>query len=167
MNHAFGLWLATLLLALVTDGCSSSTGTTRKGERADGGKVVVTLAAAEALAGSPGPGACVEIERSGANPLPHGSCPFPAVLSVHEIFGVIDWMRVVADRLAEVGYVAVVPDFISGFGPDAGATHSVASRDEVARLIRRIEPHEALPRLAVVGDYASTGPDATGELAVV
>jgi carboxymethylenebutenolidase len=50
----------------------------------------------------------------------------PAVLVIHEIFGLTDWEPTVVDRLAEAGYVAIVPDLLSSrFGttpanPDSG-----------------------------------------------
>ena len=34
----------------------------------------------------------------------------PAVIVIHEIFGLTDWERTVADRLAKEGYVAILPD---------------------------------------------------------
>lgn len=50
----------------------------------------------------------------------------PAVIVIHEIFGLSDWEPTVADRLAGSGYVAFVPDLLSPrFGitppdPDSG-----------------------------------------------
>jgi carboxymethylenebutenolidase len=50
----------------------------------------------------------------------------PAVIVIHEIFGLTPWEPTVADRLAGAGYVAVVPDLLSSrFGvtpadPDSG-----------------------------------------------
>ncbi len=50
----------------------------------------------------------------------------PAILVIHEIFGLTDWEPTVADRLAGNGYVAIVPDLLSSrFGmtpanPDSG-----------------------------------------------
>src|SRR5262245_53927100 len=50
----------------------------------------------------------------------------PAVIVIHEIFGLTDWEPSVADRLAASGYVAVLPDLLSSrFGttpasPDSG-----------------------------------------------
>lgn len=37
----------------------------------------------------------------------------PAVIVIHEIYGLTDWEPTVADRLAAAGYVAVVPDLLS------------------------------------------------------
>lgn len=50
----------------------------------------------------------------------------PAVIVIHEIFGLTDWEPTVVDRLAGQGYVAIVPDLLSSrFGvtpanPDSG-----------------------------------------------
>src|SRR5438445_5423775 len=41
----------------------------------------------------------------------------PAVVVIHEIFGLTDWVRSVADQLAEAGYIAIAPDLLSGAGP--------------------------------------------------
>src|SRR5690349_13953827 len=37
-----------------------------------------------------------------------------AVIVIHEIFGLTDWVRTVADQLAEAGYIAIAPDLLSG-----------------------------------------------------
>jgi carboxymethylenebutenolidase len=50
----------------------------------------------------------------------------PAVIVIHEIFGLTSWEPTVVDRLAAAGYVAIVPDLLSSrFGitpadPDSG-----------------------------------------------
>src|SRR5262245_27692633 len=40
-----------------------------------------------------------------------------AVVVIHEIFGLTDWVRSVADQLAEAGYIAIAPDLLSGMAP--------------------------------------------------
>src|SRR5688572_10647086 len=37
-----------------------------------------------------------------------------AVLVIHENKGLTDWVRSLADQLAEAGYVAIAPDLLSG-----------------------------------------------------
>ena len=37
----------------------------------------------------------------------------PAVIVIHEIFGLTDWEPTVVDKLAAQGYVAIVPDMLS------------------------------------------------------
>jgi carboxymethylenebutenolidase len=57
---------------------------------------------------------------------PERKDPAPAVIVIHEIFGLSDWEPTVVDRLAAAGYVAIVPDLLSTrFGqtpadPDSG-----------------------------------------------
>jgi carboxymethylenebutenolidase len=45
----------------------------------------------------------------------------PAVLVIHEIFGMSDWVAAVADTLAMQGFVAIAPDFLSRHGGTAAA----------------------------------------------
>src|SRR5689334_23527487 len=45
-----------------------------------------------------------------------------AVVVIHEIFGLTDWVRLVCDQLAEAGYVAIAPDLLSETGPKGGGT---------------------------------------------
>jgi len=91
----------------------------------------------------------------------------PVVLMIHEIFGLSDWMRSVADQLAKEGFIAVAPDLISGFGPNGGGTASVSSRDSVVMLIRNLSPEEADKRLDFVRSFAIRLPSANGECATV
>jgi len=46
----------------------------------------------------------------------------PVVVMIHEIFGLSDWAREMADELAGAGYIVVEPDLLSGFGPPITAT---------------------------------------------
>jgi carboxymethylenebutenolidase len=130
--------------------------------------------AAEALAASPRRGEWVELELIESDrPIttwivrPEGSGDAPVVLVIHEIFGLTDWVRAVADRLAENGFVAVVPDLLSGLGPDGGGTESMTSRDESVRRIRALDPADVLSRLDAVREHASRLAMTTGQVAVV
>src|SRR5580692_6204497 len=55
----------------------------------------------------------------------------PAVLLIHEIFGLTDWAREAADEVAAAGYVAIAPDLLSGAGPKGGGSSDFASIDDV------------------------------------
>ncbi len=52
----------------------------------------------------------------------------PAVIVIHEVYGLTDWEPTVVDRLAKNGYVAIVPDLLSSkhgrspTSPDSGRT---------------------------------------------
>ena len=54
-----------------------------------------------------------------------------AVLVIHENKGLTDWVRGVADQLAEAGYVAIAPDLLSGMGPGGGNTADIKSTDDL------------------------------------
>jgi carboxymethylenebutenolidase len=45
----------------------------------------------------------------------------PVVVMIHEIFGLSDWAREMADEVAGAGYIVVEPDLLSGLGPPTGA----------------------------------------------
>jgi carboxymethylenebutenolidase len=56
-------------------------------------------------------------ELPAALALPSGAGRRPAVIVIHEAFGLNDDMRSIAARFADAGYVAIVPDFLAGLGP--------------------------------------------------
>ena len=89
------------------------------------------------------------------------------VLVIHEIFGLSDWIRAVADQLAKEGFIAVAPDLISGKGPGGGGTDSAASRDDVVKLIRTLTPAETNARLNAVREAAVKFPSANGKSATI
>ena len=89
------------------------------------------------------------------------------VIVIHEVFGLSDWIRAVADQLAREGFVAVVPDLVTGHGPGGGGTESVASADDVVKLVHAITPEEATARLDAVRDYAIKLPAANGKSASI
>src|SRR5215471_5440923 len=91
----------------------------------------------------------------------------PIVLIIHEIWGLSDWIRSVADQLAADGFIAVAPDLLSGKGPGGGNTDSVASRDDVVKLVRELVPEEVKARLDAVRDYALKLPAANGKSATI
>jgi carboxymethylenebutenolidase len=89
------------------------------------------------------------------------------VIVIHEIYGLTDWIRGVADQLAREGFIAVAPDLISGLGPGGGGTESAGSRDDVVKLVRGLSNAEAYARLDAVRDYAVKLPAANGRSATI
>lgn len=53
---------------------------------------------------------------TGALAVPEGEGPWPAVVMVHEVFGIDDNMRAQMTRLASAGYVVLMPDLYSRGG---------------------------------------------------
>jgi carboxymethylenebutenolidase len=87
----------------------------------------------------------------------------PVVLIIHEIFGLSDWIRAVADQLAREGFIAVAPDLVTGFGVGGGGTESLASRDDVVKAVHNITPEIADARLEATFDWATHLPSANGK----
>jgi carboxymethylenebutenolidase len=92
--------------------------------------------------------------------------PAPVVIVIHEIFGLTDWARSVADQLAAEGFLAVAPDFLSGKGPDGKGSASLAP-DEARRVNSGLQPAEVVRRLNAVARYATGLSAATDGYAVV
>jgi carboxymethylenebutenolidase len=88
-----------------------------------------------------------------------------AVVVIHEIFGLTDWVRSVADQLAEAGYIAITPDLLSGMGPKGGGTSDFGSQ-AVGRAIRDLPPAQITADLNAVADYVAKLPACNGKLAV-
>src|SRR3984893_18398569 len=88
----------------------------------------------ERLNSSPRHGEWVDL-KSGARTIkafvvyPESKTKTPAVLVIHEIFGLTDWVRSVCDQLAENGVIAIAPDLLSGqtFEDSDGARKAIAA----------------------------------------
>jgi carboxymethylenebutenolidase len=88
-----------------------------------------------------------------------------AVVVIHEIFGLTDWVRGVADQLAEAGYIAITPDLLSGKGEKGGGTAEMKS-GEVGKAIRDLPPDQITADLNATVDYVTKLPAANGKAAV-
>ncbi len=91
----------------------------------------------------------------------------PIVIVIHEIYGLTDWIRAVADQLAADGFVAVAPDLLSGKGVAGGGTESIPSRDDVVQRIRGLTSDEVSARLDAVRTWAVALPAASGKSATL
>jgi len=88
-----------------------------------------------------------------------------AVVVIHEIFGMSDWVQSLTDQLAEAGYIAIAPDLLSGMGPNSGGTSSL-DRNGVGQAIRDLPPDQITADLNAVADYVSKLPAANGKVVV-
>jgi carboxymethylenebutenolidase len=91
----------------------------------------------------------------------------PVVIVIHEIFGLSDWIRSVADQLAAEGFIAVAPDLLSGKGPNGGGTEAYGSRDEVMKAVSGLKADLYMPRLNAVREYAIKLPASNGKTATI
>lgn len=88
-----------------------------------------------------------------------------AVIVIHEIFGLTDWVRGVADQLAEKGYIAIAPDLLSQMGKDGGNTASFGGED-VRRAIMDLPPDQITADLNAAADYVTKLPACSGKFFV-
>lgn len=89
----------------------------------------------------------------------------PAVIVIHEIFGLADWIKSVTDQLAAHGYIAIAPDLLSGMGPKGGGTDAFKDED-VRKSIQALPPAQITADLNATYDYVSKLPAANGKVAV-
>ena len=97
---------------------------------------------------------------------PQSSKKAGAVMVIHENRGLTDWVRTVADRLAERGYIAIAPDMLSGSAPGGGRTSDFATSDAAREAISKLPREQVLADLAATANYVRTLPSANGKLAV-
>ena len=91
-----------------------------------------------------------------------------AIVVIHEIFGMSDWVQQLTDELAEAGYIAIAPDLLSGMGPNGGGTPEIAAtgNNAIGQAIRALPPDQIAADLNAVADYVSKLPSANGKVAV-
>src|SRR5262245_26620933 len=89
-----------------------------------------------------------------------------AVVVIHEIFGLTDWVRLVADQLAEAGFIAIAPDLLTGKGPNGGGTAELGGDDAVRKVIGSLPPNQITADLNACVDYIAKLPACNGKVAV-
>jgi len=113
--------------------------------------------AKDALAKSPRHGEWVDVALPGGGKLvtwvvyPEKKEKAGIVIVIHEIFGLTDWVRGVADQLAREGFIALAPDLLSGMGPNGGGTDALGA--DATKVIRNLTPEDAVRRLDAVREY--------------
>ncbi len=91
----------------------------------------------------------------------------PVIVLIHEIFGLSDWARSMADQLAAEGYIVVAPDLLSGFGPHGGGSSAFPDQDDTVKAVSALDPGVVLSDLNAAADYGEHLPAANGKLAVI
>ncbi len=123
------------------------------------------------LESSPRHGEWVDIDSHGDHiqayvVYPERSDNAPVVVVIHEIYGLNDWARAVADQLAAEGFIAIAPDMLSGKGPNGGGSSSVDQQGAVG-LMRSLDSPVIIRRLNMATQYATALPAATGRFGVI
>ena len=90
---------------------------------------------------------------------PAGTGPWPAVVMIHEIFGLDEVMRGHADRLAGLGYLTLAVDLFSAGGN---------ARCLVTTMTAMIRGHgRAFADIGAARDYLASSGDCTGKIGVI
>jgi len=90
----------------------------------------------------------------------------PVVILIHEIFGLSDWAKEMADELAAEGFIVVAPDLLSGFGPNGGGSSEFASQDATIKAVSGLDPAVVNADLDAAAAFAKQIPAANGKIAV-
>jgi carboxymethylenebutenolidase len=85
--------------------------------------------------------------------------PAPAVLLIHEWWGLNDQIKSVAGELAREGYAALAVDLYGG--------KSTSSRDEAEQLRKALDPASATDTLVSWVEWLQKHPKATGKVATI
>jgi carboxymethylenebutenolidase len=91
----------------------------------------------------------------------------PVVVLIHEIFGLSDWAKEMADELAAQGFIVVAPDLLTGFGPNGGGSDAFPSQDATTKAVSGLDPAVVTADLDAAADYAKKIPAANGKIATV
>ena len=96
---------------------------------------------------------------------PQVSTKAPVVVVVHEIFGLSNWVRGVADQLAADGFIAIAPDLLTGkIAPNLDDSTLKA---QGPALIRTLDPADVQRKLDAVAQYAMSQPAAAKKYGIV
>jgi carboxymethylenebutenolidase len=88
------------------------------------------------------------------------------VVLIHEIFGLSDWAKEMADELAAAGYIVVAPDLLSGMGPNGGGSSEFPSQEATVKAVSGLDAAVVTADLDAAADYGKKLPSANGKLAV-
>jgi len=87
------------------------------------------------------------------------------VLVIFDINGMRDLPRALGDQLAQDGFIAIVPDFLSGKGPNGGGSAELGN--QVGQVIRTLTNDDVNVRLDAAMDYGRKLPSSNGKTGVI
>lgn len=97
---------------------------------------------------------------------PQGKDKATAIVMIHEIFGLTDWAREMADELAAEGYIVVAPDMLSGAGPNRGGSDSFLDQSAATKAVSMLPADQVTADLAAAVGYAAKIPSGNGKVVV-
>jgi carboxymethylenebutenolidase len=97
---------------------------------------------------------------------PESKSRAPVVVLIHEIFGLVDWPKEMADELAAQGFIVIAPDLLSGFATGGGGSSEFPDVDARVKAVSGLDPDGVLADLDAAADYGKKLPAANGKIAV-
>jgi carboxymethylenebutenolidase len=88
------------------------------------------------------------------------------VVLIHEIFGLSDWAKEMADEIAAQGYIVVAPDLLSGMGPNGGGSSEFPTQEASMKAVSGLDPNTVTADLDAAADYGKHLPSTNGKLTV-
>jgi carboxymethylenebutenolidase len=163
------------LLALLSIPAAFACGSSRPSSSSSAAQTGIPAGAADVdarLAASPRHGEWAMISAGGADSVrawvvyPERRDKAPVVIVVHEIFGVSNWVRGVADQLAADGFIAIAPDFLTGMNVPNGPNGQPVP-DSATAAVRRLNPADVQRRIDAVARYGMALPAALPKYGIV
>jgi carboxymethylenebutenolidase len=110
------------------------------------------------------------VESAVVHPQSQGKAP--AMVVIHEIFGLTDWVENVTDEFAAAGFIAIAPDLLSGMAPNGGRTKDFPPAEgggfgPVGQVIQKLPPDQVTADLNAVVDYCRSLKSCNGKVCVV
>jgi carboxymethylenebutenolidase len=166
------VWLAVFSTTAFAQKGKDANPDAQKPRRASAPFLLKTSGPMERLQTSPRRHEIVEIDSPGGRKVktwvvyPQGDRPATVVLLIHENRGLTDWVRSLADEVAEAGFVAVAPDLLSGAGPNGGGTAEIGSEAKAIKAISGLKKEQVTADLDAVFKYAKEMPAGNKVVAV-
>jgi len=90
------------------------------------------------------------------------------IVLIHEIFGLTDWAREMADEYAAEGYIVIAPDLLWGSVTNGGTEELIKSSGSgsVGKAIQALPPAQITADLDAAVDYVTNIPAANGKVVV-
>jgi carboxymethylenebutenolidase len=134
--------------------------------------------AADVLKASPRHGEWVDIKMAAGPALktwvtyPERAGKVGVVLVIHDIYGMPngagDWPRAVGDQLAKEGFIAIVPDLLSGKGPNGGGADDIVKAGmNIGQVIQTLTMADVAAKLDAALAYGKSLPSSNGKTGVI
>ncbi|MBL7111878.1 MAG: dienelactone hydrolase family protein [Bacteroidales bacterium] len=90
----------------------------------------------------------------------------PAVIIIHEEFGVTEWMMSFADQVALQKYIAIVPDLLTGKSPGKGNSSGFRNLGEARDKLLSLDQQEIFASIDMALSYIDELPSCNGTILI-